>query len=133
MANLLIEILREQVRARRFDVQHFVVMPDHLHLLITVPPEMTIERAMQLIKGGFSFRANKELGFRGEIWQRGFSDLQVLDEHSFQKHRDYIDANPVRAGIVNQPAEYPYGSAFLRTQKQAAAKAAQSRTQERHD
>jgi putative transposase len=124
MANLLIEVLREQMRARRFDVQHFVVMPDHVHILITVPSGMAIEKAMQLIKGGFSFRASKEVGFRGEIWQRGFSDVQVLNEHSFQEHRDYIDANPVRAGIANRPDEYPYGSAFLRKQEQAAAKAA---------
>jgi putative transposase len=124
MANLLIEVLRDQMRARRFVVHHFVVMRDHVHLLITVPAEMSIERAMQLIKGNFSIRARRELGFHGEIWQRGFSEVQVLNQYSFRRHRDYIDNNPVKAGIVNLPAEYPYGSAFLRMKKQAAAKAA---------
>ena len=55
---------------------------------------------MQLIKGSFSFRANKELGFKGEIWQRGFSDVLVTDKQSFQLHRSYIDNNPVKKGLV---------------------------------
>ena len=60
------------MRSKGIVVHEFVVMPNHLHVLMTVPEEMTIEKAMQLIKGGFSFRAGKELGFKGDIWQRGF-------------------------------------------------------------
>jgi putative transposase len=78
MANLFIEVLRDQMRAGRFVVPEFVIMPDHVHLLITVPAEMTIEKAMQFIKGNFSIRAGRDLGFQGEIWQRGFSEVQVL-------------------------------------------------------
>jgi hypothetical protein len=72
-------------------VHDFVVMPNHVHILMTVPGDMSLEKAMQLIKGGFSFRVNKELGFRGEIWQRGFSDVRIVDERSFQQHREYIE------------------------------------------
>jgi REP element-mobilizing transposase RayT len=60
---------REQ---RKYLLHEFVVMPDHFHLLIT--PIETLERALQLIKGSFSFRAKKELGFVGEIWQKSFYD-----------------------------------------------------------
>ena len=55
-ALLLIGVLRTNVRARKFTIHDFVVMPDHLHALITVDHDTTIEKAMQLIKGGFSFR-----------------------------------------------------------------------------
>ena len=48
-------------------------MPNYFHLLLTIENEMTIERAVQFIKGGFSFRAGKELGMRSPIWQKGFS------------------------------------------------------------
>lgn len=123
MANLLVEVLRDQMRAKRFVVHHFVIMPDHVHLLITVPSDMTVEKATQFIKGNFSIRAGRELNFRSEVWQRGFSDTQVLNPRSFQLHRDYVDNNHVKAGIVSLPADYPFGSAFLITQKQAAAKA----------
>src|SRR5271155_5524667 len=70
MANLFIDVLRSYMRTGKFIVHDFVVMPNHVHVLITIPGDLSIEKAMQFIKGGFSFRANKELGFRGEVWQR---------------------------------------------------------------
>ncbi len=111
------------MRTRRFVVHDFVVMPDHVHILLTVNDEMTLGKAMQLVKGGFSYRAGKELDYRGEIWQRGFSDVLVLGEQSFCRHREYIDLNPVKAGLAVSPDEYPYGSAYLKKVKSAAAKA----------
>jgi putative transposase len=84
---------------------------------------VNIEKAMQLIKGGFSFRAKRELGFQGEIWQRGFSDVRVVDESSLKQHRSYIDNNPVRAGLAGVPEEYPYGTACLKQRKLAGAEA----------
>jgi len=60
---------------RKFLLHEFVVMPNHFHLLIT--PTLTLERAMQVIKGGFSYRARKELGFAGEIWQPSYYDRRV--------------------------------------------------------
>jgi putative transposase len=123
MASLLIEVLRSYMRSGKITVHDFVIMPNHVHILMTLPGEITLEKAMQLIKGSFSFRANKELGFRGEIWQRGYSDVQILDEPSFQRHHDYIDNNPVKAGLANAPEEFPFGTAYLKKQKHAGAKA----------
>ena len=117
MANLLIDVLRSYVKTEKFTVHDFVVMPNHIHILMTLPGALSLERAMQLIKGNFSFRANKELGFKGEIWQRGFSDVLVTDKQSFQLHRSYIDNNPVKKGLVKSPEEYLYGSAYLKRQK----------------
>ena len=113
----MIEVLRGQMRSGRMIVHDFVVMPDHLHVLITLPGDLSVEKAMQLVKGGFSFRAGKELGFRGEIWQRGFTDLIVADEESEAKHRVYIDQNPVKAGLANSLDEYPFSSAYLKKRK----------------
>jgi putative transposase len=123
MANLFIDVLRSAMRTKGIMVHEFAVMPNHVHILMTVPGEMSLEKAMQLIKGGFSFRANKELGFRGEIWQRGFSDVRVNDVLSFEQHREYIENNPVKAGLVNSPEEYLFGSAYLKKRKRAGAKA----------
>jgi len=72
---------------------------------------------MQLIKGGFSYRIRKELGYQGEVWQRGYSEVRIRDRRDFLKHRDYIDQNPIRAGLANTADEYPYGSAFFKKQK----------------
>jgi putative transposase len=123
MAGLFIDVLRSTMRIKRILVHDFVVMPNHVHILMSVPGEMSLEKTMQLIKGGFSFRAKKELGFRGEIWQRGFSDVRIADEQSFQQHRKYIENNPVKAGLANTVDEYPYGSACLKKRKHAGAEA----------
>jgi putative transposase len=129
----MIDVLRSTMRTKRIVVHDFVVMPDHVHILMTVPGEMSLEKAMQLIKGGFSFRTSKELGFRGEIWQRGFSDVRVVDERSFQQHREYIESNPVRAGLANSVDEYPYGSVYLKKRKLAGAEAHELSAAVRHD
>ena len=123
MAGLFIDVLRGYVRDGKFTVRDFAVMPNHVHILMTVPGEMSIEKAMQLIKGSFSFRAKKELGFAGEIWQRGFSDVIVADKESQERHRAYIDTNPVKAGLAMSAEDYPFGSAYFKKPKRAGAKA----------
>jgi putative transposase len=105
------------MRTGKFNVHDFVAMPNHLHVLLTIPGTISIEKAVQLIKGTFSYRAKKELGFNGEIWQRGFSDVRITDEHSFQDHQTYIDNNPVKAGLVDSPLDYQGGSAYLKNLK----------------
>lgn len=118
-AGLLIDVLRSLVTEHKFKLHDFVIMPDHAHLLLTVEDDMTIEKAMQLVKGRFSFRLGKEFGFKGEVWQKGFSEEQVLGDASFLKHRAYIANNPVKAGLVDTPEKYPYCFASLARKKTA--------------
>jgi putative transposase len=75
-AMLFIEVLRSYVAAKKFRVHDFFVMPDQVHVLLTVGRGMTIERPMQFIKGGFSYRLKKETGYSGEVWQTGFSEVR---------------------------------------------------------
>jgi len=122
-AILMIDVLRSYVAAGKFRLHDFVVMPNHVHLLMTVGGGMTVEKAMQFIKGGFSYRLTKEYGYRGEVWQRGFSETRVESRQSFRQHRDYIAANPVNAGLVDSPEKFPYCFAYLAKKKAAGAKA----------
>jgi putative transposase len=107
-AMLLTDVLRSSVRARRFILHDFVIMPDHIHLLLTLSPDMTLEKTVQFIKGGFSFRLKRENGYAGEVWQRGFSDHRVHDAESFANHCRYIAQNPVKAGLTATPDEFPW-------------------------
>jgi putative transposase len=125
-AMLLIDVLRFYVRAGKFQVHDFVVMPNHLHLLITVDRGMSIEKAMQLMKGGFSYRMKKEFGYVGEVWQRGFSEVRVDDRQSFLQHRAYIAENPIKAGLASAANEFPFCYAYLARRKAAGAKALHS-------
>ena len=121
-ATLFIDVLRSYVAAKKFQVHDFVVMPDHVHLLLTVGPDMAIERAMQYVKGGFSYRLKKETGYAGEIWQRGYSEVRVEDKGSLEEHRRYIAENPVRAGLVDSAEEFPFCFSYLAKQKQQGLK-----------
>jgi putative transposase len=109
MANCFLEVLENYRRQNKFLLHEFVLMPDHFHLLLT--PTETLEKAVQLIKGGFSFRARKELGFGGEIWEHSFHDRRVRDELEYERFREYIHQNPVKRGLAAVAEEYPYSSA----------------------
>ncbi len=108
-ADLFLETLHSY-RGRGYLLHEYVLMPDHFHVLIT--PEATLERAVQFIKSGFSFRAKKELGTSMEIWQRGFSDHRIRDWDDFKVHVKYVHRNPVGRRLAEKAEEYPYCSAF---------------------
>jgi putative transposase len=91
-------------------LHEFVLMPDHFHLLIS--PFVPLERAVQFVKGGFSFRAKKELGSNAEVWQRGFSDHRIRAIEDYEKHVHYIHLNPVKKHLCEQPSEYRYSSVY---------------------
>jgi putative transposase len=95
----------------KFKLHEFVVMPNHAHLLISPSPSVTLERSVQFIKCGFSFRAAKEAKFRGEIWQRGYVDHRIRDCRDYAYHREYIHQNPVRARLALAPEDYRFSSA----------------------
>jgi putative transposase len=110
-AGLFIDVLYHYRFAGKYLLHAFVVMPDHFHALITVGANLSIERAVQFIKGGFAFRAGKELGFKPPVWQRGFSEVRVCEYEAFDGFREYIEANPVKRGLVQALVEFPYSSA----------------------
>jgi len=81
----------------------FVIMPDHLHLLVHVPSPSTISKLMNAYKSGLTF----DLGI-GAFWQPKF-DLRI-PEKAFRVLQ-YIHENPVKAGLCNRPEAYPWSSA----------------------
>jgi putative transposase len=109
MARLLVDVLFHYRGQGRYLLHEFVLMPDHFHVLLS--PTETLERALQLIKGGFSFRARKELGFGGEIWQKSFYDRRVRDVDEYCAFREYIHRNPVKGRLASVAEEYAYSSA----------------------
>jgi putative transposase len=107
-ARLLIDTLYHY-RGSAYLLHEFVIMPDHIHVLLT--PTTSLEKAVQFIKGGFSYRAKKELGSNMEVWQRGFSDHRIRDASDYRVHQVYVQQNPVRKHLSERAEDYPYGSA----------------------
>ena len=110
MAGLLVDVPLHYRQKQNYLLHEFVVMPDHFHLLIT--PQESLERAMQLIKGGFSFRAKREVGFSHEIWQPSFYDRRVRDAEEYFAFREYIRQNPLKRGLAAKAEDYQYSSAW---------------------
>jgi len=107
-ARLLIDTLYHY-RGSAYLLHQFVLMPDHFHAVMT--PIGSLERAVQYIKGGFSYRAKKELGSNMDVWQKGFSDHRVRGPEDYERHVQYIHSNPVRKHLCEKPEDYPYSSA----------------------
>jgi putative transposase len=107
-ARLLIDTLYHY-RGSAYLLHEFVIMPDHFHAILT--PQASLEKAVQFIKGGFSYRVEKELDSNLEVWQKGFSDHRIRDASDYRLHQVYIRQNPVRKSLCEKAEEYPYSSA----------------------
>jgi REP-associated tyrosine transposase len=92
-------------------LHEFVIMPDHLHLMLTPNSESSLEKAVQLIKGGSSHRIHKERGKKTEIWQVGFHDWTIRDLDDWKAKANYIYMNPVKARLCERAEEWPSSSA----------------------
>ncbi len=110
IALLFVEVLLNYRAEGKYLLHEFVVMPDHFHLLIS-PNLITLERSLQLIKGGFSFRLNKSLKVKRDVWQTSFLDRRVRDSLEYQKYKEYIWQNPVKRGLAKTPEQYLFSSA----------------------
>src|SRR6266851_2009203 len=106
-AKLLIDTLYHY-RGSAYLLHEFVIMPDHLHVLIT--PLTSLEKAVQFIKGGSSYRAKKELDSNMEVWQKGFQDHRIRDANDYAIHVLYILDNPVKERFCERAEEFPYSS-----------------------
>jgi len=87
----------------------FVIMPDHLHLII-IPKDKNISECMKSIKGFSARRINEAFGRKGSIWQSGFYDYILDSEEKVLNRIRYIEENPVRKDMVMQPEDYKYSS-----------------------
>jgi putative transposase len=120
-------ILREVISGVRrqypFIVDAWVLLPDHLHCIWTLPEgEGDFSKRWGLIKAGFSRRAkplfhkttwmsdSQERHRENTIWQRRFWEHQIRDEADLHRHLDYIHFNPVKHGLVATPTDWPYST-----------------------
>lgn len=110
-ADIVVSRILDYRDARNFLLHEFVLMPNHLHLILTPAPSVSLEKVMQLIKGGSSFEIHRVRAIKIQIWQSGFHESRVKGWSDYQKKADYVCFNPVAAKLVEQPKDWPYGSA----------------------
>jgi len=111
----LADIVVEQILSCRdrgfYKVHAFVLMPDHLHVLLTPGATTTVEKAMQMIKGGSSHRMSLERPNKFPIWHTGFHDRWMRDAEEYRGSKRYIEQNPVEAKLVERSEDYVFSSA----------------------
>jgi putative transposase len=73
-SQLMLEVLQHYRAQGKFALHAFVIMPDHVHVLITPTHDVSLEKAVQFIKGGFSFR----LKSKRDVWERSYNEVQIL-------------------------------------------------------
>ena len=118
-----IETLRDSVRRVRrfypFHIHGWVVLPEHLHCVIELPPQdVDFATRWRLIKMVFSKatprteRLSTVRTRRGErgIWQRRYWEHLIRDEADYRAHMDYVHINPVKHGLVERVADWPYST-----------------------
>jgi len=104
----------EQVRRRfRMYVWGYVVMPEHVHLLVSEPAENWLARAMQILKTQVAITARKQ-GKRTAggvpFWQARYFDHNVRNSEGFVTQLRYIHRNPVKRGLCDKPQDWPWSS-----------------------
>jgi putative transposase len=111
IATSVINVIRKgDMELGYFALHAFVIMPNHVHLLIT--PHLPIARIMNGIKGASARRANALLGHKGQpFWQDESFDHWVRNSNEFRKIQTYIEYNPVFAGFVSEPTDWRWSTA----------------------
>ena len=110
-AELLLNTIFRYRDAGEFLVHEFVVMPNHIHLLLSVDDDHAMGRAMQLIKGGFSHALRATGLEHTAVWQPSYYEHRVRDAEEYGRMRAYIHSNPVRRGLALTASAYPCSSA----------------------
>ena len=110
-AHILIQSLIRYRDNGAYLLHEFVVMPDHVHLLLTPTNQTSLEKAVQLIKGGSSHEIHQQRGNISQIWSSGFHEESVRDHNDYSRKTDYIRMNPVHAHLVERPEDWPHSSA----------------------
>ncbi len=111
IARMVVDVLRYQERVlRHYALHNFVVMPNHVHLLVT--PLISASKVTQSLKRFTGLEGNRILGASNQpFWQDESYDRLVRDGKEFGQIARYIEMNPVAAGLVNSPEEFPWSSA----------------------
>lgn len=111
LAEIICDTLSHYRKAGNYLLHEFVLMPNHLHLLITPTQEASLEKAIQLIKGGSSFRIRALRQNKMQVWQPGFHESTVRDLGDYESKVQYIHMNPVDSHFVVWPEDWLYSSA----------------------
>jgi putative DNA methylase len=95
----------------RYLLHAWVVMPNHVHVLVTPLHDNSLSSILHSWKSFTAKQANRMLGRTGAFWQEEYFDRAIRDDRHFAAAVEYVEQNPVKAGLCREVAEWPWGSA----------------------
>ena len=108
--NLVCDDLRYYLDQSRASLHGYVLMPDHVHLVISLLDGQDVSELVKVIKQRTTKVWNRRHGENGKIWQKGFYDHVIQDERDFMEHLEYMHKNPIKHGLAEGPEQYRWSS-----------------------
>jgi putative transposase len=102
-----LDILERTRKRHNFQIYGYVLMPEHVHLLLSEPPKAKLEDIFRTLKTQTS---RKLKGDRPQFWQRRYHDFNVFTQPKFREKLRYMHRNPVKRGLVENPEDWPWSS-----------------------
>ena len=92
----------------RYRLIAWTIMPNHVHVLIELLGQHSLGLIVSSWKRFSARTANRVIGRSGPFWQDDYWDTYIRDERHFESTIGYIENNPVKAGLIDSPAEWPW-------------------------
>ena len=105
-----LELMSEWCGKYRVEIWAYCLMPNHVHLIAVPETKDGLNLAVGEAHRRYTRRINFREGWRGHLWQGRFSSF-ILDQRYLLACTRYVELNPVRAGLVNTPEDWPWSSA----------------------
>ena len=112
LARIAIRSLNAPALLRECELITWVLMPDHLHVLVQLGESENLVRYVERTKCAIARSVNRHAGTSGRFWQRAFHDHLIRAEEDLKNVARYIVRNPLRAGLVKRAGEYPHWDAI---------------------
>lgn len=90
----------------------YVVMPDHIHLIVKLGETRGLSEVMQSFGNFTALKLNRQHGRSGKCWQKTFYDRNVRDDNELYNQLNYVYENPVRRGHVERPEDWPFSAIY---------------------
>ena len=111
VAEQLLGVIAEVRTEEHVDLNAYVIMPDHLHLVLSIQRQTSLGRVLQLIKGRFAWRYNRSKNGSGRVWQDRYHEEALRSEAELHRAMEYVENNPVTGGLADRPEYYLWSSA----------------------
>ncbi len=112
---MFIDILKDAKKKFGFKIKNFCIMSNHIHLIIKPLNKQDLSKIMQWLLSVFAVRFNKFYGYCGHVWYDRFKSSIIKTFTYYKSAYEYINNNPVKAGLVDKPENYEFcGITYLK-------------------